>query len=514
MSGKRHSIFRFLFHRVSFIVISIILQVLLLVSIIFDAQTGYVYLYTLFRILSFLAVLQIVNNGTNPAYKIAWIIPILLFPIFGGLFYLLFGGNRISKKAQRQIRLNDKLIKDAFRKKEPVLNVDQSLYLTKYSMYPAYGNTFTEYLTSGEIKFQRMVEELQKAEHFIFLEYFILEEGLMWDTILEILAEKAKAGVDVRIIYDDFGCLLKLPNHYDRKLRKMGIKCCVFNRLLPLLYARLNNRDHRKILVIDGHTGITGGINLADEYINHIEKFGHWKDTSILLKGEGVYSFTVMFLAMWNFLTNTHEPFEKFVCPETFIPPVIYDENGQAMEQGFVQPYADTPLDNECVGKNTYLNIINAARRYVYITTPYLIIDQEMTTALTLAAKKGVDVRIVMPHIPDKPFIFTVSRAYYDTLVEAGVRIYEYMPGFIHSKTFVSDDTVGVVGTINLDYRSLYLHFECAVWLYQTPSLLSLKADFIALLTKCKEITLYECKSRNLVTRMVQAVLRIFSPLL
>ena len=328
----------------------------------------------------------------------------------------------------------------------------------------------------------------------------------MWDTILEILKEKVKQGVEVRVIYDDMGCIMTLPYRYDRKLEALGIQCCVFNPFIPVLTSRLNNRDHRKICVIDGHTGFTGGINLADEYINAYEKHGHWKDTAVLLRGEAVWNLTVMFLSMWDYIHGINEDFAPYK------PSVHLTE--QVESDGYVQPYSDNPLDGESVGETVYLNLINRAKRYVYINTPYLILDNEMATALRMAAKSGVDVRIVTPHIPDKWYVHAVTRAYYQMLLESGVRIYEYTPGFVHAKTFVVDDEYATVGTVNLDYRSLYLHFECGVLLYRSSSVAAVKEDYLKTLEVCQDVTLEECRRVPLIRQLGRAVLRVFAPLM
>jgi cardiolipin synthase len=349
-----------------------------------------------------------------------------------------------------------------------------------------------------------MLEEMKKAEHYLFLEYFIIEEGEMWGPMVEIMRERASAGVDVRLIYDDFGCVTKLPTNYRRKMEAMGIKCCVFNPYIPILSARLNNRDHRKLLIIDGKVGFTGGINLADEYINRVERFGHWKDAGILLRGEAVWSMTIMFLAMWEYVRGTREDIENYrpalPAAETY--------------HGYVQPYTDYPLDNEPVGETVYLNLISKARDYVYIMTPYLIIDNEMVTALTTAAKSGIDVRIITPHIPDKWYVHALTRAYYELLVEAGVRIYEYTPGFIHSKVFCVDGQYATVGTINLDFRSLYLHFENGVWLYDADCIGQVEADFKKTFPICQEISLEQCRATKWYVRLGRACLRLFAPLM
>ncbi len=329
----------------------------------------------------------------------------------------------------------------------------------------------------------------------------------MWDGIEQILRRKAAQGVDVRVIYDDFGCLFTLPFKYNEVLESKGIRCKVFNPFKPIWSAKMNNRDHRKILVIDGHTAFNGGINLADEYINAIVKHGHWKDTAVMLKGEAVWSFTMMFLTMWNYLDSSKPDDYTVYMPRK---EEIEDYKGS----GYVIPFTDSPLDDEPVGENVYLNIINDAKEYVYITTPYLIIDNEMSTSLILAAKSGIDVRIITPHIADKWFVHAVTRAHYKKLVKFGVKIYEYTPGFIHAKNFVSDDTVSVVGSINLDFRSLYLHFECATWMYKTDSVLKVKEDYLKTLEKCEEITYSDCRKVNIFVRIGRGLLRLFAPMM
>ena len=506
-------ILRFITQRVVITALLIVLQVLLLFGFIWKLDNYFVYFYAGSVLLSLLITLGIINSKSNPAYKIAWLIPILLFPVFGGLVYLLFGSDRTGRYLRKKLQgigaEMDNVIGEAHRRSGaeqlPPDAANQSRYISHCAYCPPYQNTTTEYLPLGEVKFERMVEELKKAKHYIFLEYFIIQEGKMWNTILDILRQKAAEGVDVRVIYDDMGCIMILPTGYDRTLEQMGIKCRIFNPFVPILSSRFNTRDHRKICVIDGNVGFTGGINLADEYINAYEKHGHWKDTSILLKGEAVFNLTVMFLSMWDYLDGTtgKTDYSRYY-------PTVWDENAK----GYVQPFADNPLDDEAVGETVYLNLINKAKRYVYITTPYLILSSEMLTALTSAAKCGVDVRIITPHVPDKWYVHAVSRSHYQPLIEAGVKIYEYTPGFIHAKTFVVDDDYAVVGTINLDYRSLYLHFECAVWMYQTPSVAQVRDDFFKTQQISQEITLEECRSLSFPRRLGRSVLRVFAPLM
>ena len=404
--------------------------------------------------------------------------------------------------------------------REPVLDIlhrenenmaRQAEYLSKVAHYPVYRNTETKYYPDGESLFIDMVDALKEAKHFIFMEYFIIDNGEMWGTVLDILEQKASEGLDVRMIYDDVGCVNTLPARFYKQLQERGIKCQVFNPFRPFISIVLNNRDHRKIMVVDGHTGFTGGINLADEYINKKMRFGHWKDTGVRICGEAVWNFTIMFLQMWCSITGETRDLQGDSA-KAFSPNRYWD--GPPGDDGYVQPYGDSPLDEETVGENVYLQMIANARRYVYIFTPYLIIDNEMMTALCLAAKSGLDVRIVTPGIPDKRFVFLLTRSYYAQLLDAGVRIFEYNPGFIHAKCFVCDDEVAAVGTINLDYRSLYLHFECSVWMYKSRAVMEVKEDVLETLDVSTEMTASEVKGWKLPVRMLQSLLRLLAPML
>lgn len=506
---------KFLFHRSTFIFFALLIQLGTLIGVILRFSNYFVFFYGISISISIVVIINILNNQTKPAYKIPWIILILIFPIFGGLIYVLFGRYKLNKRLKKKMRSIETKMIDALLAHDYVLEdielqnevaANQSKYIRNYAYCPPYTNTVLEYFPIGEKKFIKLKEELKKAEYFIFLEYFIIEEGFMWNSILEILKDKASQGVDVRVIYDDVGCLLTLPYGYDKKLRGMGIQCCIFNPLLPLLSMGINHRDHRKIAVIDGHTGFTGGINLADEYINQYEKYGHWKDAAIMVKGEAVWSLTVMFLSMWDYLKEINEDFLQFKYKANINE--IYSHDG------FIQPFTDNPLDDEPVGEIVYLNLINKSRKTVYITTPYLIIGNEMTTALSSAAKSGIDVRIITPHKADKWYIHPVTRSYYKPLIESGVKIYEYLPGFIHSKTFIVDDEYGVVGTINMDYRSLNLHFECGVWMFQCSSILDIKKDFLDTLELCKRITMEDIEDTPWYKALMVKILRVFEPLM
>ncbi|MEG2738709.1 cardiolipin synthase [Clostridium sp.] len=505
----------FLLSRLVIVGVLLLFQLCILIFGIWKLSESFVDLYIFFFIISVLVVIYIVSRTDNPSYKLAWTIPVLLFPIFGGLFYLIFGGKKMNTKFKKKVEKvylesKDLLVQDESIMKE-LEQIDKSIanqarYTSEFALSPIYKNTTTEYLSPGENFYEKLIEELKKAKRYIFMEYFIIHEGKMWNTILDIMEQKVKEGVDVRVIYDDMGCLTTLPYKYNEELIRRGIKCQVFNPFVPFLSIILNNRDHRKITVIDGHTAFTGGINLADEYINEIVRFGHWKDASLMLKGDGVWNLTVMFLQLWSFNSREKVDYAKYK------PLSEYKEMFES--DGYVQPYADSPLDDETVGENVYLNIISKAKDYVYINTPYLIIDNELVTALTLAAKSGVDVRIVTPHIEDKWYAHIVTRAYYPQLIKAGIKIYEYTPGFIHSKTVVSDDVLATIGTINFDYRSLYLHFECGVWLYKTKSVMQIKEDYLNTLDLCMEISLEDCKHVKIYDRILTAILRVFAPLM
>ena len=363
------------------------------------------------------------------------------------------------------------------------------------------------YFALGEEKLDRLKWELESARRYIFLEYFIIEEGEIWNGILDILKRKAAQGIDVRVLYDDFGCASKLPYRYFEKLETFGIHARAFNSFVPIMTSRLNNRDHRKICVIDGHTAFTGGVNLADEYANKVVRFGHWKDTAVMLKGDAAWSMTVMFLTMWQYTAGGDEDFDRF-RPDEF--ELLEKEE----DDGFVQPFSDSPHDTENVCENIYMNIIERAKDYVYITTPYLILDDATETSLKNAAKAGVDVRIITPHIPDKRLVFEATRANYMPLLKAGVKIYEYTPGFIHAKMFVSDDKIATVGTANLDYRSLFLHFECGALMYRSAAVSAVKTDFLETFEKSRRCTIAEMKRRSVFRKILASVMKIISPLL
>ena len=508
---------KLLFNRIFYVVFAMLIQLGWIFVMVLKIAAFSRYVDIFIGIVGVLIVLWIVNKEINPSYKLAWTMLILSLPILGVTLYFLFGKSRIASIMDHQfvkrIEESSELMQDdpetvsGLWERDPSVAM-QSHYISSASHFPVHQNTSAEYFQVGDDMFPVLVKELKQAKKYIFIEYFIINDGVMWQTILDILEQKAAEGVDVRLIYDGFGCLTTLPHKYYEELRKKGITCQVFNPFRPILNIIQNNRDHRKLCIIDGWVGFTGGINLSDEYINQKERFGHWKDTAIMLKGEAVWNMTVMFLHMWAVIGRTEEKIDY----EVYLPHKNHQE--QFMGNGFVQPFCDTPLDEEIVGENVYLNIINKARRYVYICTPYLIIDNEMMTALCLAAKNGVDVRIMTPGTPDKKLVFLLTQSYYRQLLENGVKIYEYQPGFLHAKTFVCDDEIAVVGTINLDYRSLYLHFEDGVWIYGNDVIWSMKEDFVQTLEDCHTVPLEFCKNRKIPVRIMQNVLRAFAPML
>lgn len=493
----------------------LLLQIAFLLLLILGLGEYYVYAETFCTIVSLIVVIYIINRPDNPAYKLAWVVPILLFPIFGGIFYLAIAGNRSSQSFVRKIEQSIKKSYPYLKQKPELVEkleqesrhaAIQSNYIWAYGKGPVFQNTEVTYHPEGEAAFPPLLEELKKAKHFIFMEYFIIKEGYFWDCVLEILEEKVKEGVEVRLIFDDLGCVTTLPSNYEKQLRAKGIQCYSFNRFFPILTLRLNNRDHRKITVIDGHTGFTGGWNLADEYINRISPFGHWKDTGVMLKGEGVWSLTVMFLQIWSYVSGQEEDFSPY-APKP-------EDLAEIKDDGFIQPFSDSPLDQEILGENIYLNMIHQAKKSIYIITPYLILDNEMTTALTLAAKNGLDVRIIIPGIPDKRVVYTLTQANCGPLLESGVRIFQYSPGFTHAKGLLADEEIAVVGTVNFDYRSLYLHFECGVWLYQCKAVKQVQTDFEDTLKLCREMTLEEVQNIPHLKKLWRALLKMLAPLM
>ena len=468
--------------------------------------------------LSFVAVLYLINKNERPSIKLNWILLMLIVPLVGVPAYLLYGEGRPTRKMKgrsERAKVENNRCFSAVYGDDPLTlpqNREQSTvyYLAKYGAYPVYNDGEITYFDSGEKTFLAMKESLVKAEKFILLDYFIIAHGKMWNELLTILMEKAELGVQIRIIYDDFGCMMTLPPRYDRYLEGLhkNIRCMTFNPIAPIFSAKMNNRDHRKIMVIDGKVAFTGGINLADEYIGAKTRFGYWKDSGVRVEGSAVASFTKMFFDLWNGFRADKERLENYLLPtkdDTMY--ALKGEKGQVL-----QPYDESPLDKVSAGEAVYLDMIQRAGRYVYMFTPYLVLDDHMRAVLMQAAARGVDVRIVTPGIPDKKITFRLTRANYEVLMKAGVKIYEYTPGFIHAKSIVSDDACAVVGTINFDYRSLYHHFENAVYFANCDAVLDVKRDAEETFAVSKLCTEQDLR-RTLVGKFFDSLLRVFETL-
>ena len=436
----------------------------------------------------------------------------LAFPILGVCLFVLFGNEGSTAMIRHHLANIDTQTDKLLNQKPDVLEhlkkdrriYNQSWYLWNKAGFPVYQNTDVRFYKDTCEALEAQKEELKKAEKFIFMEYHAIQDSTAWAGIEAILKEKAASGVDVRVFYDDMGSIGFLSKPFVKRLQSEGIKCKVFNPVMPVLNVFMNNRDHRKITVIDGKVGFTGGYNLANEYFNLTHPYGQWKDTGIRLEGEAVRSLTVIFLRLWSALEKEKEDLGGF------FPEVSCD----ASAQGFVQPYSDSPLDGERTGENVYLNLIKGAQDYVYITTPYLIIDDEMKRELTMAAERGVDVRIVTPGIPDKKLVFLLTQSYYQELLKANVKIYQFAKGFIHAKCFVCDDEIATVGSINLDYRSLYLHYECGIYMYRSKAVRQVKEDVLNTIEQSKTISLGFCQNREWYVKVLQCLLRLFAPLL
>ena len=432
-------------------------------------------------------MVYLLNQDMNNSVRIPWLVVTALAPVLGVLLFCYTKedvGHRMLKKRLLELegQTRGQLAQD--KKASTALDADcpGAASLAQYLRgrgggFPVYENTQVTYFPSGEAKFAALLPQLESATQYIFLEYFIIDEGLMWGRILEILARKAAQGVDVRVMYDGTCEFSTLPRDYPSRLEALGIQCKVFSPVTPFVSTHYNYRDHRKILVIDGQVGFTGGVNLADEYINHIEKYGRWKDSALMLEGEGVRSMTALFLQMWCILRQPE--FEQFLSDP--IP-------AAANAKGFVVPYGDCPLDGERVGEMVYMDMLNRARKYVHIITPYLILDGELETALRFAAERGVDVHLILPGKPDKWFVYALAKTHYKALISSGVKISEWQPGFTHAKIVIADGVEAVAGTINLDYRSLYHHFENAVWMRGTDCIANMEADFQDTLTRCRRV--------------------------
>ena len=508
--GKR-KVLRVIFGRTVLLFTALFLQAGILLFFMFKLAGYLTYYYWVSIIVSVAMLIYILNADINPSYKLAWGIPVAMFPMFGALFYLFVHiqpGRKVIDDRLKVINYDTA----GYMKQDPIVMLElekTNIGLKKFTEYmnnigpfPMCKNSDAKFYSLGDDWYIDMLEKLKQAREFIFMEFFIVNHGVLWDSVLEILKEKAAQGVEVRFMYDGTCTFFRLPHNYPEYLEKMGIQCRIFSPIRPALSTYQNNRDHRKIVVIDGKYAYTGGVNLADEYINKMSRFGHWKDTAVELTGEVVNTFTILFLQNWNIQNRKTEDVS------------VYMRDYKVESKGYVMGYTDSPFDDIEVGESVYMDILYTAAKYVHIMTPYLILDNEMITALSYAVKRGVDVKIIMPHITDKPYAYMVARNYYEILLKKGVKIYEYIPGFIHAKEFISDDKKAVVGSVNLDYRSLYLNFECAAYLYDVEAVKDAETDFLKTLEQCEEITFSDCRKYSKIKKTIGKFMWLFSPLM
>ena len=507
----RKGLFRLLFSRTGLVAAVLLFNIALLVALVMHFRDYTVEYVGAATVLSLVLMQVLVSSRANASVKVTWLVVFAVLPVFGLVLYVYTQSDLGHRALHGRIQSLMEQTRDKLPRTEAAARLQAEdggaaglgRYLSRCG-FPTYDGCSVTYFTSGEEKFAAMLEELEKARDFIFMEYFIVEEGRMWNTVLEVLERKAREGVDVRVMYDGTCEVALVPRGYARELEKRGLKAKAFAPLMPFLSTHYNYRDHRKILIVDGKVAFTGGINLADEYINDVDRFGHWKDTAIMVRGEAARSFTLMFLQMWCLDGRTAE-FDRFLAA-----PVERPEDAR----GYVIPYGDCPLDDDLIGERVYMDILNRAQKYVHICTPYLILDGEMEAALKFAAERGVDVTLILPGIPDKEIPYALAKTHYPSLLDSGVKIYEYTPGFVHAKSFVCDDIEAVVGTINLDYRSLYHHFECAAYLYDVGCIGEIEADFRATVGKCRRVTRETLKKEKWTRRLTGFVLKALAPLL
>ena len=502
--------------RLATVTLLVILQVWWMVFVMIRVNDYSALIATLTKILALIVVLGIYGRHVNSAFKLPWIMLILVFPVIGLCLYALMGRPNTTKKMAARFDRIDQQLFPFLPQNDSVFHLleerdlsiaNQARYVWKYAHYPVYNNTDVTYYPDAVQGLQAQIADLSRAEKFIFMEYHAIEDAESFSLIRDILAKKAREGVEVRLFYDDIGSIGFIDPGFIDRMKELGIRCRVFNPIVPILNIFMNNRDHRKITVIDGKVGFTGGYNLANEYFHVTQPFGYWKDTGIRLEGDAVRSLTITFLEMWNAVRDSDIDDVSF---DRYLPEPSY----RASENGYVQPYADSPLDADHVGENVYMDILKNAKKYCYFITPYLVITDEMGREFSQAARRGVDVRIITPGIPDKKVIYQVTRSYYSSLCRNGVKIYEYTPGFCHAKMCVSDDVIATVGTINLDFRSLYLHFENGCLLYGCKMIREIREDFDRMFLQSAEVTGYYRYRRKLPLRIAQCILRLFAPLL
>lgn len=507
----RKGVLGLVFSRLLIIVLLVLMQVFIILGFFRWLGVRLPHFALIKGVVTVIGVLYLFNNRMDNSAKLTWMMLIALFPVPGVLLLLYTQADTGHRRIARRIAALTEETKNAIPQDGAVLEAladgsgtdELRRYINRSGCFPVFGGTEARYFSQAEELFPVMLEELEKAEKFIFLEFFIIEEGYMWGRVLDVLARKAAAGLDVRVMFDGMCETFHLPHDYVSRLEKLGIRAKSYQPLRPLFSTRYNYRDHRKILVVDGAAAFTGGVNLADEYINRTVRFGHWKDNAVLLRGEAARSFTLMFLQMWN-INEKHADFSPAALPAPPVPEA----------QGFVMPYADCPLSGSKVGEGVYIDMLYRAERYVHIMTPYLVLDGRTEAALKYAAERGIDVKIILPGVPDKKIAWAIAKSHYRTLLRAGVQLYEYTPGFVHAKSFVSDGRKAVVGTINLDYRSLYHHFECAAYLYKTPCVADVEADFQATIEKCRAVTEESIKAEKFLYKIGGRIIKLVAPLL
>ncbi|MBQ7901132.1 MAG: cardiolipin synthase [Clostridia bacterium] len=487
-----------------------LLEVAAVIGIVITLCFYVPYFYVAAWLTEIFCILRIVSSDDNPDYKVPWLLVVLIIPIAGFMLYFMFYSRKLKNKYIKRLRelkkctysADDRPLLEDIKSKSPMA-YSQAKMLTDIAETHVFTNTKQMYFPLGEDMHRQMLIDLEKAEKFIFMEYFIIDAGKFWNSILNILKQKAKNGVEVKVLYDDIGCMATLPGNYSKVLKSYGIEATPFSRLRGNADSEFNNRSHRKITVIDGKIGYTGGINLADEYINEIVKHGHWKDTGLRLEGEAVWEFTKLFLIDYGINVRKMPSVKENYFPTQSI-----------VENGYVIPFGDgpRPIYNRRVGKSVIRNMLESATRYVYMTTPYLIIDNDLCQSIENAALRGVDVKIIVPHIPDKKLVFAMTKSFYPRLMDAGVQIYEYEPGFIHAKSYIADDNYAMIGTINLDYRSLVHHFENGVWMYGCDAVKTLKNDIENTLGSRIRIT-HDMLKTNVIQKIIRSLVRIFSPM-
>ena len=519
MKERIRGLWKVLFGRTTIFIFLILIQLFVLIGGIgFIGAKEALAANNVVGVLAIIVLIYLINVRQNTSFKLMWIILIVATPLIGVPFFIYTrlqpGTRHINRRVEEQINEQKPWLlpeKDTVDRLAVDSGSEYGLfkYMFEEAHYPVYDGCGIEYFPFGEDKFEALLRELKGARRFIFMEYFIIEKGEMWGEVLKILRQKVKEGVEVRVLYDGTNTMLRLPKNYPRVLEAWGIQCRVFSPMKPVITTHQNFRDHRKIVVIDGHTAFTGGVNLADEYINRKQRFGVWKDTAVMIKGKAANSFTLMFLQMWNIKSKQEEHYTPYMYSG-----MEEDSETDAVFGGYVVPYGDNPLDDEEVGKKVYMDILNRASKYVHIMTPYLILDEEVTNSLIFAAQRGIDVKIILPHIPDKRYAYALARTHYKELIRGGVKVYEYLPGFVHAKNFVSDDDKAVVGTINLDFRSLFLHFECAAFIWHNPVIDEIEADFEATLRECQRMTLKHCKETPKYLMVFGWALRLIAPLM